>query len=718
MDNVADRSTRDVTNSRLKLADELIFTPQVHGDRTVYHIEAASRGTFYRVGYPEYVFMSLLDGETTVAQVLTMTARRLGTQALTQTRGLRIANWLLESGLAEFAEKDVPPLASKAASGDKNAHLLQRLNPFWMKIPLGSPDRIMTALAPLAGWLFSAWGMVAGLALIVFGAGCLAVHWDAFATNAAAVVAPDNWLWMGLAWLVLKVIHELAHGVACKFYRGEVRETGVIFILFAPLAYVDVTSCWRFPSKWQRIHVAAAGMYVELLLAAIAAIALVNTDSAVAQHLLRNVMVMASLSTLLFNINPLMRFDGYYIFSDLIGIPNLATEGSRFRKQLAARIFYGTRMPPLQMIGFRRWCVRCHGLASAAWSVLICCTLATAASALLNGAGLLLAFAALAMWIGRPLWWISADLLRRFHEARASFVRAVAVGSALAAVLIVVLTQVTWPGAMTAPAIVEFADLALVRSRTSGFVERVHVHDGQTVVAGQLLVELRNDELQAARRELELAWEQGRVRQRIALDRQDAAGIQIAARNLQAIAERLDGVRRRTDALRVLAPVGGRVVSHNLHQIVGVYVQEGGDLLAIGDERRKELVVSVGQEEIDALLPLVGKPAKVRVGGRTLRRGTLQGLEPRASAELPHPAMSSRVGGPLAVTEGGNSQQPRLLLTEPRFRGVVSLAPGASRDLGAGEQGYALIGPRDESIGEVVWVGLTRWLESLTSPAH
>lgn len=716
MPNVVDRSTREITCSRIKLAEELIFAPQVHDQDIYYHVEAPSRGAFYRIGYSEYVFVSLLDGSLTIAQALTITARRLGSAALTQDEGVRVAQWLVENGLADYAEQDAAHRYPATETEWERTNAWRRFNPFWIKLSCGSPERLLSMLTPLASWLFSLWATVGGLAIIAGGVGCVATNWDKFSAGAELVLTPHNWLWLGLAWLGLKIAHELAHAVACKHYGGEVRETGVIFMLFAPLAYVDVTSCWRFPSRWQRIHVAAAGMYVELVLAAVAAIIWTRVGSPVIQHWLYNVMVMASLSTLLFNANPLMRFDGYYILADLLEIPNLGTEGSRFVNQLAGRVFYGVRSRPVGMVGFRLWCVRLYGLASTVWRLLLSFSIATAASVLLHGAGLLLAIFGLLGWFGRPLWRVTADLLRRYHEARMSFVRAVGIATALGGLLAFALTTLPWPGALTAPVIVEFADLSIMRSRTAGFVERVHVEDGAIVAAGQLLLELRNPELETERRELELALEQGRVRRRVALDAQDASEVQVAERNLQAVTERLNEVRRRADGLRVLAPMNGRVLARNLSQRVGTYVHEGAELLAVGDERRKELLVSVGQEEVDAVAPLVGEDATFRIGSRAARSGRLERLEPRASTQMPHPAMSSTVGGPLAVTENDASRDNRLQLAEPRFRGVIGLPAETASDLGAGERGYALLGLRRESIGQFMWLRFSRWMESLLKP--
>ena len=114
--NSADLSTRDLTSCRLKLSDELIFAPQQHAGSTYYHIEAPSKGQFYRVGYPEYVFLSLLDGRTTLAQAVTLSARALGAKALSQPQALEVALWLLENGLARFADDPETAWRTSAAS--------------------------------------------------------------------------------------------------------------------------------------------------------------------------------------------------------------------------------------------------------------------------------------------------------------------------------------------------------------------------------------------------------------------------------------------------------------------------------------------------------------------------------------------------------------------------------------------------------------------------
>lgn len=712
-----DPTTCEISNSRLKLVDELVFAPQAYGQTTYYHIEHPSRGKFYRVGYPEYVFLSLLDGTRTVAQALTITARTLGSKALAHSRGLQVANWLMEQRLAHFAEAESAWSLASSGAGRTGGDVWKRVNPFWMKLCLGSPDRLLSSLLPALGWLFSPWATVASFTLILFGFGGVLSHWTQFVASAATVLAPHNWVWVFLAWVFLKIIHELSHGLACKYYGGEVRETGLVFILLAPMAYVDVTSCWRFPSRWQRIHVAAAGIGAELVTAALAVILWIHVESPVAQNLLFNIILMASLSTLLFNANPLMRFDGYYILADLVEIPNLGSEGNRFFKSLARRCFFGEKRRPMELLGFRRWIVYGYGLAAPLWRLLVCVSLVTAASVLFHGAGIGLAVIGIGSWFGVPMWKCGVDLHRRMLEHRPSFLRCVMTSTVIVVSLLATLLWVPCPGARQVPVVVEYANRSIVRTNSPGFVRKVHVFDGQAVAKGHLLVELDNDELAVEKKELESSYQQEVVRQRVALNQRDGSEAQIAEQNLNSIRERLGEVTDQLESLQIKATTDGIVVARNLEQSIGTYVKEGEVILTVADETEKELVVSVAQEEIDAVIPRVGKPIRFRIGGRLARNGRLDRLDPRASTDLPHPAMSSQVGGQLAVVAHGAEGQEAMRLAEPRFRGMIELPPDVCQDLGAGEQGHAILGIRSESIGEFAWVRIHRWWETLLRPA-
>jgi putative peptide zinc metalloprotease protein len=490
-----DASTVDLTRTRLALRPDLKFTAQVYGDETFYHVEVPSCSEFYRIGYTEYVFLSLLDGRTTFCEALAITARTQGADAFSQQQALSLYSWLLERGIADFAGESSGAGDSGTKKKKPEGNLLQKCNPFWIRLPFGCPDDMLKRLQPFLGWLFSPIATVIALCVMLLAAFQVGQDWQKFQAAATTVFAPDNWLWLLVAWLILKLIHEMAHGLTCQRYGGGVRETGVIFAFFAPLAYVDVTSSWGFSSRWQRIHTAAAGMYVELLLASVAVFAWSHMESQLLSHLMYNVIVMASLSTLLFNANPLMRFDGYYILSDLLNIPNLYTRSSEAVQQLFGRLLLGLRATAPAVTGRHLWTLRVYGLAATFWRLLICATLMIAASVFFHGAGIFLAVAGLVAWFGLPAWNAIQATIRLRESDPARLLRGGVVVSLFLALTCGILFGLPVPFASTAPGTVELHEGCRIRSNVDGFVTTVMVTDGQLVNRGDLLITLQNDEL-------------------------------------------------------------------------------------------------------------------------------------------------------------------------------------------------------------------------------
>jgi len=228
-------------------------------------------------------------------------------------------------------------------------------------------------------------------------------QWARLLESSRGVFATSNWIWLGLGWLALKAVHEFSHGLVCKRFGGTVREAGVLLVLLTPIAYVDVTSSWRFSSRWQRILTAAAGMHSELLVAAVASLIWCRTSNSMVEHVCFNVAVMASVTTVLFNLNPLMRFDGYYILSDLIGLPNLYSQGQIFLQYLVRRYVLGLSASLPDWSPGAGLLIRVHSIAALLWRMFISAGLIVAANTLFYGAGVVMAAAAVALWAGVPL---------------------------------------------------------------------------------------------------------------------------------------------------------------------------------------------------------------------------------------------------------------------------------------------------------------------------
>lgn len=705
-------STRELDRTRLKLRDEVIVRPLPGHEGKSYQLEDPVGVKFYRVGRAEYVFISLLDGRTSLAEAVTASSRTLGDLAFTEQEATSICLWLIETGLAAPTEGSLDSSPSKAPA------LSSYLNPFWMKVPLLQPERLLDLVLPWVRWSFSTSAMI-GMAILWLVAGvALAGRSEEFWADSRQVFTSHNWLLLGAVWVVLKIIHELAHGLCCRFYGGRVTEMGVVFVLFAPMAYVDVTSTWGFRSRWKRMHVAGAGILVELTIAALATLCWTQATSPLTKHLLHDIIISASLTTLIFNINPLMRFDGYFLLEDLLDLPNLATTATRWLNSRAARFFYGDHRSVPVPLGFNGWVIRSYAILSTLWRWTVTGSLLAGAAVMFRGAGLAIAIGAMVVWYVKPLVELIGSLATRWKRDRGCAVRALTLGSGTAAIVGALLFVLPSPIQRHAPGIVDFSDLEIVRISSPGFVDEILVENGQLVNAGDLLVRLRNDDLETRAADLELAIEQSEAKRVGKANRRETAAAQMELRTQQAQREQLAEARKRTDALLIKAPVSGRVLARKLDQQLGNYLKEGTELMIIGDDTRKEILASVDQRDLEAF-PVTGiEKTHLQIRGVGTTYSAQLSLEPRASTRLPHPALSAIHGGEVDVVASADTDKTEddVRLSEPRFLLRAGLEREISSQVFAGQHVSAAPLADRQTVAHQLAGAFRDWARALVDP--
>ncbi len=713
-----DRLSSELKRCRVQLKDELIFVPQSFGDVTYYHIEIPSSSKFFKIGYAEYIFISLLDGETSFAHALAISSQSLGAAALSEQQATQVLFWLLENGLAVTTDASVAP----QTGDEKKQAIWQKLNPFWMKIPLGKPDSLLDHANGLLGWMFHPAAIMISLLTMVIALVLLVTEWDKFAVSAQAVFSTSNWIWMLVAWVVLKIVHEFAHAIVCKRLGGTVKETGIIFILFAPLAYVDVTSSWRFQSRWRRIAVAVAGMYIELLIAAICLIFWTYTRNELVAYHLINVIMMASISTLLFNANPLMRFDGYFVLADFWGVPNLYQEGTKSVSKNINWIFYGQREETTRC-EVHRWprLVGVYGFACAIWKVLIFAGLFIAASVMFGGWGLLLCLLGAISSVVLPLARTCKDLASRSKQRPESILRAVAVSAVL-----LMFGACSWwfvPNSFSArnPCVVDFRDSAKIRAHSAGVIAEIFVKEAQTVETGQPLLRMQNRELETEVAQLRAKLKQREVEERIAKNSDDPAAAQVARENRYATVKMLQEKEAEYDRLLVRAPIGGDVVARDLDDLKGSYFGRGDFLLTVADGADKEIVISVSSDNLTSVTELVGESIPIELGSRKKIMATISRVDPLASVELREPKLASPNGGTLAVkpvASEHSSENKGFELLKPRFHVVAKISPESSRHLFCGERGMALLASSSPTLGKWAYSNVENWFNQMLENAR
>jgi putative peptide zinc metalloprotease protein len=677
-------AVREAEGLRPKLRADLRFTVQEHSARRVCVIEDPSATRFFRIGLAEYHFLQSLDGSRTVAAVLALAARAKGGRGFSEAEALQVLHWAkenhllhMESGRGGSERQDEAQAVQKAVSW---------LNPLIVRWPMGRPDRFFAdaamRLKPLLGWFgFALW-----LLAIFAGIAHIAPEWERFAHEASGLFARDNWIWLLLTWIGLKIFHESGHGIFCRHFGAPVREVGAIFVLFIPMGYVDATGSLGLASKWRRIVVALAGLYVELFLAALAAIVWARTESGTISTVAHNVVITGTVVTLFFNANPLMRFDGYFVLSDLVEIPNLAMRARQWILRRLGWLFSGVGPGPRRPQSQEQWFIRAYGIAAWCWQILVLAGMIAAASVALRGGGLLLAVFTAILW----LWSGVGRFLKQLWQTAATrpggifrLIRRTTAITALAAFALFF----PWRATLSDPGVIELADAVVLRADCPGFVESIHITDGAEVAAGQVLVRLQNDEIAAQLEEARLRLQQQDLRARLAYTREDVSTFQAERARADALQSHVAEMERYLGTLEVRAPFAGRVTAHRLEQMHGAFFKAGDEILRLGRGDRSEVKIAVAQVEEPYFRAAVGRSVQVRIGGRgEVVPGQLVRVEARAARDIEHPALTAIGGGPLALRrkdqapaasqrdQGEDSELQYYELAEPHFIATATLA--------------------------------------------
>jgi len=662
---------------QLKKRPQVVVYPQ---SDDCFVLEDPVRGKFFRLGAVEYQFFARLDGQRTVREILAELASNHGTTALNEQEALGMAEWFVEQ---ELADTHASRSAGQQAQQSRRAQRGRRFawNPLFIKTRMGNPDRMLDRLLPMCRLAFS-WPAIMVWFLVVSSA-CLQVvtRTDRLAQESVGILAPQNWIQLLLVWVMLKGIHECAHGVACKAWGVPVREWGVMWVLASPMAYVDATAAWRLPEKWCRIAISMAGMYAELFLAAVAAWVWICLDRGLMSHLCYQVMITAGVSTLVFNANPLMRFDGYFVLSDLWEVPNLSVLAQRNISYFLRKFVWGLPASKPSVARAKRWGILVYSVLAWIWRITMMLGLIVAAQRMFWGAGTILAILTTVMWLGVPVL-RGAIRIWQGKEQACSWIRLATVASTLSLVASAAFFWIPWPVGISAPAIVEGQNDAVLRARSPGFIRRILVTNDQEVQAGQVVMVLENDALDQELQDLQLQIAQIVSRRDELLDQGDLAAEQSQHRFQEALEKRFHERTRDCQQLAVKAPRAGRVWGPSLNDRLGTFVEAGTELMRVLDHE-KQVRISVHQDDGEYFRAILGRDTWVSPRSGVAFPARLVEVQPHASVQVFDSQLTALEGGPLAVQPrpshapvNGQQAGPEHELLAPRLVAIAQVPAG------------------------------------------
>lgn len=577
----------------------------------------------------EHEILRLADGKRSLLQIASECQRRFAPEYISSESLVRFFAEARQKGLLLVNGCGKVPETSDAGNATSKRPWWR--NPLAIRLPGWNPDRFLDWIVPLVRPLFSPW--ILAFAVVAMVAAILVVVQDLQTLERQLSVASVRFqsgggIWMFVAVLsVTKVVHELAHAVVCKRFGGECREIGVMFLVGIPCLYCDVSDAWMLPRRWQRILVSAAGMVAELTLAAAAALIWSVTVGGPIQDLCVIVMVVCSITTVVFNGNPLLRYDGYYILSDCVGVPNLAAESSGVLNAWLRKIVWGVPLSPTQSVSKSNWLLTLYSVASmcyraAIYALILLMIFRFAERHEMGDPVGLAALAAMGLFICRGVKSVMMPPHCAIRHHSLSFRRpwlitALVVAFSLGICLIPLpRTSVAW---MT----IQPANARVVYVTKAGRLDHA-VPSGADVRTGELLVSLANGDVDLALRRSRgerdvLETELDVLQRRRNVSRDASERIPEVERSLRETTDQVALQERVAGQLHVHAPQEGRVFaaadrprqSADDRQPVlwdgsalesrnrGAWMEEGTALCIIGDAEARQAVIFVRQQDVE-----------------------------------------------------------------------------------------------------------------------
>jgi putative peptide zinc metalloprotease protein len=336
---------------KIRLRTDVRIEPQKYEGRTYYVVKDPVSLRYYRLKDNEHFLLQFLDGKHTLEDAQKSYEKQYRPDRLKLEDMESFAQQLLTAGLAQSESPRAGKLLFERRKKRKRSEWIQTLtNILYIKIPIFDPEKLLQRMLRYLSFIFTMWFFLFSVGFMLAAVALVATHFETFRAK-----LPDYheffsfksvvYLWIALG--AVKIIHEFGHGLSCKVFGGEVHEMGALFLCLSPALYCNVSDAWVLPNKWHRIIISAAGIYVELLIAAAATFVWWNTPTQpFLNNLALSLMVVCSVSTVVFNANPLMRYDGYYVLADWLEIPNLRERSNRFLSNLVLEHCLGVEVQP------------------------------------------------------------------------------------------------------------------------------------------------------------------------------------------------------------------------------------------------------------------------------------------------------------------------------------------------------------------------------------
>ncbi|MEM8946284.1 MAG: biotin/lipoyl-binding protein [Planctomycetota bacterium] len=596
---------------------------------------------YFRFEEEEFAILQMLDGQSSLEDIAEQFEAEFPPQTIRVEELQNFIGMLHRSGLVLSDSAGQGVQLKKRRDEKRRKEILQSMsNVLSFRFRGFDPERILNGLYPWVSWFFTAWATWLCLGLMFSAATLVIVQFDVFQAKLPSFqsfFSAQNWLLIAGVLGVTKVIHEFGHGMSCKHFGGECHEMGVMFLVLTPCLYCNVSDSWMLPSRWHRAAIGAAGMYVEVVIASIATFIWWFSEPGMLNYICLNIMFVSSVSTILFNANPLLRYDGYYILSDILEIPNLRQKATSILSRKLGKWCLGLEEPEDPFLPKRnQGLFALYTVASFFYRWFVLLSILFFLNKVFEPYGLkiigqIIALVSLYGLVVMPFVKLYKYFKVPGRWSKVKKVRLIATVGLLSAV-VAGMFLVPFPSSVMCTFELQPRDATSVYVEVQGKIEEIAVEPGQQVQPGDLIVRLSNLDLDLEitrlRGEVAALEEELRTLKQVSFQ-DESAGLQLEAvrETLEAKNEQLEKKLVDAKRLEITAPIAGTIIpppskrDESAGQRVNLATWSGSPLkkknlgatlspdsqhnllCQIGDPNAWDAVLVIDQRDLDLVLP-------------------------------------------------------------------------------------------------------------------
>jgi putative peptide zinc metalloprotease protein len=635
----------------------------VYRGQVWYVVEDRVSGKYHRFNPASYKVISLLDGRRNMQSVWLNIMANLANETPTQDEVIALLGQMYSADLIQCDVKpDMVEIFQRQGKQRRQLWMGRFANPMSMRFPLLDPNNFLDFLVGKFPFLGTRWGLMLWLVVVLPALLLIPAHWPDLTENFnEQLLSLDNLLLMGVVFPLVKVLHELGHAIACKLRGGEVHEMGLMILVFLPAPYVDASSASAFSSKWQRMLVGAAGMLTELFIAALAFYFWLLLAPGLARSLAYNVIVLASITTLFFNANPLLRYDGYYIFVDWLESPNFGSRSNKYWQYLMQHYLLGSKQAicPPSAPGEQTWFL-CYEPLAFAYRLFVVFSMALLIAQQYFFLGVILALWGLVMSVGLPLFKGARFLLAGAGSMHLGS-RAIMSVAGLVGGLLLFLWIIPLPLHTTAEGVLWPPEDAILRAEAGGFVTHLVVKSGENLSTGQIVLESIDPEIMAKRDAQSAKVEEIEAKYDAAWGVDPAKAMQLQD-ELHHERSALERILDELQHLTLRSHTIGKFLVQNPDDLPGRWLKKGDIVGYVQNNEVPTVRVVVFQDDVDRVR-LATNQIEIKLPQNITQTWSAKVLReiPAANKELPSSSLGQQGGGEIQLDphdeEGNQSLQ-------------------------------------------------------------